>query len=213
MMYECHKLQVHIISIAYSNGNPKLSVHTDSHLEDDLSNLASSFTKWTHTLKTYVHSINDWLHKCVPIEEKSSKKKRRVPLPSQQQVLRSKGPPIYTTCGGWLDSLDKLPTKEVTDTIKGLASEVSRFLPRQERMQGRKGAHEGDDPDPELELMLSHREAFEEGNTGYDQFRSSLVIFMSQMSGFAEHSMKMYAKLQTSIEDAKRNYEHKMSQP
>ncbi|KAH9618865.1 hypothetical protein KSS87_014146 [Heliosperma pusillum] len=212
VMFECHKLQVHIITISFSNGNAKLFLQSESRrqitvtLEDELSNLSASFTKWSNALRTYVQAINVWLHKCVSVKEKSSKKRRwAAPL---QLTLRNAGPPIYTTCGVWLDSLEKLPAKEVADTIKGLAAEVSRFIPRQEKAHGKKAREK----DPELEMLTPHN-AYEEWDTGYDHFRSSLVIFLSQVCNFAERSVKMYMGLQTNIEEAKRTYEHKMSQP
>lgn len=214
VMFECHKLQVHIITITYINGSAKLSFQSESYrqaaadLEDDLFNLSLSFTKWINALRTYVQAISDWLHKCVSVEEKSTKKSRWMNTTTEQK-LRNRGPPIYTTCGVWLDFLKELPVKDVSDTIKGLAVAVSRFLPHQEKTQGKKTL-EG--ADPALEMLTPH-DTFEDWNTSYDRFRSGLVLFLTQMSNFAERSVKTYAQLHTNIADAKRNYEHKMSQP
>ena len=126
-----------------------------------------------------------------------------------EQKLRNTGPPIYTTCGVWLDFLKELPIKDVSDTIKGLAVAVSRFLPHHEKTQGKKTL-EG--ADPALEMLTPH-DTFEDWNTSYNRFRSGLVLFLTQMSNFAECSVKTYAQLHTNVADAKRNYEHKMSQP
>lgn len=214
VMFECHKLQVHIITIANINGSAKLSFQSESHrqaaadLKDILFNLSLSFTKWINALRTYVQAISDWLHKCVSVEEKSTKKRRWMNTTTEQK-LRNTGPPIYTTCGVWLDFLKELPIKDVSDTIKGLAVAVSRFLPHPEKTQGKKTL-EG--ADPALEMLTPH-DTFEDWNTSYDRFRSGLVLFLIQMSNFAERSVKTYAQLHTNIADAKRNYEHKMSQP
>ena len=60
VMFECHKLQVHIIIITYISGSAKLSFQSESHrqaagdLEDDLLNLSFSFTKWINALRAYV---------------------------------------------------------------------------------------------------------------------------------------------------------------
>lgn len=206
VMFECHKLQLHIISISFSNNTTKLSLHSESHrlvaaqLQDNLTHLSLTFTKWVNSLRTYVQAINDWLRKCVSVQEKSSKKRRWMNTPLELR-LRNSGPPIYTTCGAWLDSLKELPVKEVSDAIKGLAAEVSPFLPQ---TQGKKGGPE---------MLSTPQESFEDWNTGYDRFKQGLVHFLTQMGNFAERSSKMYGQLHTDIEDAKRTYEHKMSQP
>ncbi|GAB4859268.1 hypothetical protein Ancab_010730 [Ancistrocladus abbreviatus] len=210
MMYECHSLQLHIVTIAYSNSNMKISMHSEGHrqttihLENELGSLSSSFTKWVSAQKFYVQAINNWLHKCVSINQKSSKRNKRSSPPS----LRHLGPPIYMTCGVWLEKLDTLPSKEVVDATKGLAAETSRFLPHQEKSQGKK-ATEGADP----AVQMLNAEAFEDWNSSYDNFRTSLVIFLHQLTNFADCSVKMYGELQKAIEEAKRNYQHWMSQP
>ncbi|GMH07130.1 hypothetical protein Nepgr_008970 [Nepenthes gracilis] len=211
MMSESHMLQLHIITIAYSNDNAKIPMHSESHrqittlLENELSTLSSSFTKWVFAQKSYVLAINNWLLKCVVVNEKSSRRKSRMPPPP----LRISGPPIYTTCGVWLDKLEALPAKDVADAIKGLAAETSRFLPHQEKTGRKKTAVKGANP----ALGILNGEAFEDWNTGYDHFRSSLVIFLNRLSTFSESSVKMYGELQKAIQEAKRNYQHLMSQP
>ncbi|XP_057526213.1 protein ROLLING AND ERECT LEAF 2 isoform X1 [Amaranthus tricolor] len=213
-MFECHKLQVHIITVAFSSGSVRLSLQSELRrrnallLVDELSNLSSIFRKWINALKFYIQAINDWLNKCVKSEEKSTKKRRWDIAPHLR--LRNAGPPIYTTCGAWLDALQDLPVQEVADTIRGLATEISHLVPQQEKVQGRKSHMEGTDP----VLQMRGHESFDEWNTSnFDQIQSSFVIFLSQICSFAERSLKMYTELQTNIDDAKRNYEHKMSQP
>uniref|UniRef100_A0A5B6ZX80 DUF632 domain-containing protein n=1 Tax=Davidia involucrata TaxID=16924 RepID=A0A5B6ZX80_DAVIN len=62
VMFQCHKLQFHIISIAYNNGNSKISIQSESHrqitihLENELSSLYTSFTKWIGAQKSYVQA-------------------------------------------------------------------------------------------------------------------------------------------------------------
>ncbi|GAB2285144.1 hypothetical protein Dimus_019598 [Dionaea muscipula] len=209
MMSECHKLQLHIITIAYSNYNAKISLHSEAHREiaTDLKNqlgiLSSSFTKWVSSQKSYVQAINNWLLKCiVAVPQKSSKRKRR--------TLSSFGPPIYTTCSIWLEKLEALPTKEVVDALKGLATETSRFLPvpSQEKTAA---------ADPDME-MLNGEAAFDDCNTTstttvYDHFRAGLVIVLSQLSTFAESSVRTYEELQKAIEASKKKYRDLMSRP
>ena len=51
------------------------------------------------------------------------------------------GPPIYATCEIWLEKLGELPIQDVVDSMKSLAGEIARFLPRQEKNHS-KGANQ-----------------------------------------------------------------------
>lgn len=202
VMFECHKLQFQVISVAYNNAHSKISIKSDSHrqitihLENELSSLSSSFTKWISAQKFYLQAINNWLVKCVSLPQKSSRRKRRAPPPPP---LRDFGPPIYATCSVWLDLLDWLPSKELTDSIKSLASETSHFLPRQEKNQGKSGS--------ETAVNLLADDASEDWISGFDRFRSSLVGFLGQLNNFSENSVQMYADLKKAIQDAKIKYD------
>lgn len=204
-MLDCHKLQLHVVSIAHSPGNIKVSINSDSHrqtiinLENELISLSSSFMKWIGAQKTYVEAINTWLLKCVFFEDKSSKKKRSLLIPSRKAV----GPPIYVICSVWMDMFDSLPTKDVVDATKSLAAEVTRFLPRHEKNQA-KGAnpphHENGDPSP------SRDDASGDFIAGYDRFQTSLATFLAQLTKFAESSVKMFTHLQKATQDHKSLY-------
>ncbi|KAJ9178460.1 hypothetical protein P3X46_010339 [Hevea brasiliensis] len=204
VMFGCHKLQFHIISIAYNNGSAKISIQSESHrqitilLENELDSLSSCFTKWIGAQKSYLQAINDWLFKCVCLPQKPTKKKRKQPSPSL--TLRRSGPPIYVTCGVWLEKLEDLPAKAVVEAIKGLAGETANLLPRQEKNQG-KSANLGNGSD--LGINLLRDEASEDCISGFERFRLSLEGFLGQLNNFAECSVKMYAELHKSIQDAK----------
>ncbi|KAM3303287.1 protein ROLLING AND ERECT LEAF 2 [Capsicum chacoense] len=212
-MFDCHKLQLHIISIAHSPGNMKILIQSDSrrqiaiHLENELSSLSSSFTKWIVSQKAYVEAINKWLHKSVFLREKSSRRKRK----PQPVPLRNHGPPIYTTCSVWLEMFDSLPTKEVSDAIKGLAAEISHFLPRQEKHQGKGGNHHhGTDVEPGLKTLLRD-DSHEDWITGFDGFRTSLTFFLGQLNNFSESSVNMFTQLQKAIQEAKHGHALRMN--
>lgn len=203
VMHECHKTQFLIISSMNKNTHTQISLQSDSHrqitiyLESELSTLSSSFTKWIGSQKAYVQSLNGWLHKCVPPQQ-STRKKRR-----QQPSLRDYGPPIYVTCGVWLDKLDCLPTKEVADSIKDLAAAIDHFLPRQEKS---KGAHRHSVPDDPEGVNLLREEALEVRNASFDRVKSRLEGFLGQLSKFSGLSVEMFADLQKAIEDKKSIY-------
>lgn len=201
-MFECHKQQFVVISSACNNINStKIPFQSDSHrqitvhLEQELISLSSTFKSWITSQKSYVESINQWLFKCVSLSKKPSKRKRRF----EQPELRNYGPPIYVTCGVWLDSLNKLPVKEVSDSIKGLAAEISHFLPAtNHHSTAKKGLKSDSDLGANL---LRQEEAISD-----DRVRSSLVSFLEQLSNFSNFSVKMYVDLQNSIKNAKRSY-------
>lgn len=215
VMFNCHQLQLHIISIAHLPRNMKILIQSDSrrqiaiHLENELSFLSSSFTKWIVSQQAYVEAINKWLHRSVFLREKSSRRKRK-----QQPVpLRNHGPPIYTTCSVWLEMFDSLPTKEVSDAIKELAAEISHLLPRQEKHQGGKGGnhhHGSENGDPSLKTPLRD-DSPEDWITGFDGFRTSLTYFLGQLNNFSESSVKMFTQLQKAIQEAKHGHALRMN--
>lgn len=216
LMSECHGLQFTIISEAYNNSNAKITIQRQKtvYLQSELGSLSTSFMKWIAAQKFYVQAIDDWLNKCV-FHPKTSKRKRRA---KQPPLIRDLGPPIYVTCGVWLEKLNSLPTKEVTDSIKHLAAEVSSFLPREEKSQKkiRKWPHpsssNADDAcDPALDVLLSN-EASDEWTSHFDFFQSRLKDALDQLNNFAKLSVEKYAELEKAIQDAKSHYEHLMSQ-
>ncbi|XP_010510817.1 PREDICTED: uncharacterized protein LOC104787023 isoform X2 [Camelina sativa] len=209
VMLECHKVQFQLIKACYRGGNIKLNMQSEvhrqvtSHLEDELSALASSFTKWITGQKSYIKAINEWLVKCVALTQKSSKRKRRG---APQLQLRNYGPPIYATCDIWLEKHEELPTKEVSSSIKALASDVARFLPRQEKSRTKK--HRSGENKNDLTAHMLPDETVEDRGPGFDRFRTSLEGFVGQLNQFAESSVNMYEELKKGINDAKNNYEH-----
>lgn len=224
VMFDCHKHQLQIIKAASYHGNMKISMqsetrrHNTIYLETELASLSSSFMKWITAQKSYLHSIDGWLLKCVSLPQKSSRGKRRAQAPS----IRNYGPPpIYVTCSVWLEKINDLPTKEVVDSIKDLAAETARFLPHQERNPG-KGkvvknlsiltSFKADNDNESMGNNLLQGEASESLISGFDHFRPSLVKFFEKLNNFAESSVKMYAELGKTIQDFKSNYEQWKSQ-
>ncbi|XP_054818711.1 protein ROLLING AND ERECT LEAF 2 isoform X1 [Prosopis cineraria] len=208
VMFECHKRQFQIISAAYNNSHATTTPQSEvrrlitPYLEHELHALSSSFAKWIEAQKSYLASIDGWLGKCVVLKQKSSKRKNRPP------PLRNYGPPIYATCGVWLEKLQTLPTKDVTDSIKSLAAETARFLPRQEK----KGANHPhtttwkDDNGSESRDNLLGDDASEDWVSGFDRFRASLIRFLGQLNDFAGASVKMHGELRQAIQDRKNQY-------
>lgn len=205
LMLECHKLQFHVISVSHAPGSTRITVQSDSrrqitiHLENELSSLSSTFTKWITAQKLYVESIDKWLFKCVLLPQNPSKRNKRMRPPP----IRNTGPPIYMICGAWMEMIDKLPAKGVVDSIKDLEAEVAHFLPRQEKTHGNHG---------DLGTTASRDQFSEDWIPALDRFRTSLAGFLGQLNNFSESSVMMFSDLQKSIEEAKSNYQQPKSQ-
>ncbi|KAJ4842484.1 hypothetical protein Tsubulata_001844 [Turnera subulata] len=219
VMSECHSHQLKIISIACNTGNTKISIHSETrrqitiYLERELYSLSASFTKWIDAQKFYLDAINNWLFRCVFLPHKPLKRKRR-PL-DLSKMLRQTGPPVYVTCGVWLDKLEALPVKEVAESIKALAAETARFLPRQEKNQGKNvnsSSWKADTGSDSAVNMLLQDEPLEDFVSGLAHFKSSLDGFLRQLNSFAGSSAEMYAELVMAIHAAKNNFESQKSQ-
>lgn len=208
VMHECHQSQFLIISAIHRNTLTKISLQSDSHrqiaiyLESELSTLSSSFTKWIGAQKAYVQSLDGWLNKCVA-RQQFTKKKRR-----QQPPLREYGPPIYVTCGVWLEKLVSLPTKEVADSIKELAAEINHFLPRQEKDHHHSLPWQkvNNRDDPAGVNLLQEEEVSEDRNANFDHLKSCLEGFLGKLSKFSGSSVEMFTDLQKAIQDKKNIY-------
>ncbi|XVF05640.1 hypothetical protein REPUB_Repub05bG0190000 [Reevesia pubescens] len=234
VMSECHRRQFQVISVAYRTGNMKISVLSESHrqitahLEDELSLLSSSFTKWIGAQKAYLKAINSWLEKCVSFPQKSLKRSKRKNL--ETQLLRKYGPPTYVTCGAWYDKLEGVEPsiKDVSDSMKRLSADTSGFLPQQEKNEKNanhpySASGKDDKSDSAInmsrdvakkERMSASRKDDDISDSAYNKFRNdalkdsfgtSLVFFLGQLKSFAEASVKMYTDLNKEIQEAKRN--------
>ncbi|KAL8548785.1 hypothetical protein ACS0TY_007887 [Phlomoides rotata] len=202
MILDCHKLQFHIISVSHTPGSTNIIMHSDSrrqitiHLGNVLSAFSSVFKNGIAAQKQYVEALDKWLIKCVVLPQHRSKRSRRLKPP---QLIRDNGPPIYVICGTWLEMLNAVPAKAVLDSIKDLASEVSHFLPHQEKTHGKGGKH----GEP-----VSKNEVSEDRVPALDRFRISLACFLGQLNNCAESTVKMFSDLQKIIQEAKDNYGH-----
>ncbi|BAT89071.1 hypothetical protein VIGAN_05275200 [Vigna angularis var. angularis] len=215
VMFECHKLQFQIMSAAYNNSHARMVTNSElrrqitSYLEGELQYLSSSFSKWIGAQKSYLAAINGWLYKCVSLKQKTSKKRR-----PQRPLLSYGPPPIYVTCEIWLEKLGELPIQDVLDSMKSLAGETARFLPRQEKNQG-KGSK-----NPHMKYWNAHIRSEssdnllrddppEDWDSGFDRFRASFLEFVANLSNFAGSSVKMYTELRQAIQNAKNYYYHR----
>ncbi|RLN39750.1 uncharacterized protein C2845_PM01G13570 [Panicum miliaceum] len=207
-MLECHRHQHEIIKLVCNSGSMKVSIRSESQLQAslllqvELSTLCSNFQKWISSHRAYLNSLNSWLLKCVKSlqrRRKSSRKKKVEADPITKYAVA----PIFKTCESWIELLDDLPTKDLEDAIKGLAADINRSMPHQEKRRG----------SSKLTFSLSHSGRLN-GNMGEVQrsdlptdLQSSLEIFLGKLETFSEVSLQEYMVLKGKIDEAKTNYE------
>ncbi|OIW02784.1 hypothetical protein TanjilG_29560 [Lupinus angustifolius] len=214
VMFDCHRLQFQIMSASYHNSHARMTMHSELHrqiaayLEDELHFLSSNLTRWIGAQKSYLEALTGWLQKCVSLQQKSSKRKRR----PQSELLRSYGPPIYATCYVWLEKLGTLPIKDVADSIKSLAADTARLLPHQDKSERKGMPVWKDDIVGESSNNLLRDDTSEDWVSGFDRFRASLIRFLGQLNSLSSSSVKMYTELRQDIQVAKHNYHRWNSQ-
>jgi hypothetical protein len=99
--------------------------------------------------------------------------------------------------------LDNLPTKDLEDAVKGLATDINRSMPHQEKRRG----------SSKLTFSLSHSGRLN-GHSGDIHrsdppmdLQSSLEMFLGKLEIFSEVSLQGYMTLKDKIDEAKTNYE------
>ncbi|XP_062211076.1 protein ROLLING AND ERECT LEAF 2-like [Phragmites australis] len=206
-MLECHRHQHEIIKLVSNSGNTKVLIRSESQfqatllLQVELSTLCSNFQKWIASHRSYLHSLNSWLLKCVKSlrRRKKSRKKKEADIPITNYAVA----PIFKTCENWIKLLDKLPNKDLEDAIRGLAANINRSMPRQEKRRG----------SSKLTFSLSHSGGLNGEKGGIHRndppmdLQSSLETFLGKLEAFSDVSLDKYIKLKKEIDDAKVDYE------
>ncbi|CAN6289604.1 unnamed protein product [Urochloa humidicola] len=207
-MFECHRNQHEIIKLVCNNGSMKISIRSESQLQAtlllqvELSTLCSNFQKWISSHRAYLNSLNSWLLKCVKSLQKRRKSSRRKKVEADP-ITKYFVAPIFKTCESWISLLDNLPAKELEDAIKGLATNINRSMPHQEKRRG----------SSKLTFSLSHSGRLN-GEMGeihrsdpHMDLQTSLEMFLEKLENFSEVSLQDYMALKVKIDEAKENYE------
>ncbi|CAN6320171.1 unnamed protein product [Urochloa humidicola] len=207
-MLECHRNQHEIIKLVCNSNSMKISVRSESQLQAtlllqvELSTLCSNFQKWISSHRAYLNSLNSWLLKCVKSLQKKRKSSRRKKVEADP-ITKYAVAPIFKTCESWINLLDNLPTKELEDAIKGLATDINRSMPHQEKRRG----------SSKLSFSLSHSGRlngemgeFHRSDPPMD-LQTSLEMFLGKLENFSEVSLQEYVTLKLKIDEAKTNYE------
>ncbi|KAL5209481.1 hypothetical protein ABZP36_005104 [Zizania latifolia] len=170
-------------------------------LQVELSTLCSYFQKWIAYHRSYLHSLNSWLLKCVKSlrRRRSSRKKKEADIPITNYVVA----PIFKTCENWIKLLDDLPTKDLEDAIKGLVADINHSVPRQEKRHGTSKLTSSLSQNGDLngEMAEIH------GNSHPTDLQSSLETFLWKLEDISYVSLHKYRDLKDKINEAKEEYE------
>nr|CAB3496094.1 unnamed protein product [Digitaria exilis] len=207
-MLECHRNQHEIIKLVCNNGSMRISVRSESQLQAtlllqvELSTLCSNFQKWISSHREYLNSLNSWLLKCVKSLQRRRKGSRKKKVEADP-ITKYAVAPIFKTCESWIKLLDNLPAKDLEDAIKGLATDINRSMPHQEKRRG----------SSKLAFSLSHSgrlngEMGESHRSDHPMdLQTSLEIFLGKLEIFSEVSLQKYMVLKEEINEAKMKYE------
>lgn len=225
-MLECHRHQHEIIKLVSNSNSMKVSIRSESQfqatllLQVELNTLCSNFQKWIASHRAYLQSINSWLLKCVKSLQ-SRRKRSRKKKAEADPITKYAVAPIFKTCESWINLLDSynlpakdnsnlpandnnnVPAKHLEDAIKGLASDINRSMPRQEKQRGT----------PKLTFSLSHSGRFNSDMGGTHRseppldLQSSLETFLDKLEILSHVSLKKYMDLKKEIDEAKVRYE------
>ncbi|KAG8063578.1 hypothetical protein GUJ93_ZPchr0003g16990 [Zizania palustris] len=206
-MHKCHRSQHEYFEQISRSGSMKVLIWSESQfqaallLQVELSTLCSNFQKWIAYHRSYLHSINSWLLKCVKSlrRKKSSRKKKEADIPITNYAVA----PIFKTCENWIKLLDDLQIKDLEDAIKGLVADINHSMPRQEKKHGTSKLTSSLSRNGDLngEISEIHR------NSHPTDLPSSLETFLRKLKDFSEDSLQKYGDLKETIEEAKKDYE------
>ncbi|KAL5218148.1 hypothetical protein ABZP36_018832 [Zizania latifolia] len=206
-MHKCHRSQHEYFEQISRSGSMKVLIWSESQfqaallLQVELSTLCSNFQKWIAYHRSYLHSLNSWLLKCVKSlrRKKSSRKKKEADIPITNYAVA----PIFKTCENWIKLLDDLQIKDLEDAIKGLVADINHSVPRQEKKHGTSKLTSSLSRNGDLngEISEIHR------NSHPTDLPSSLETFLRKLKNFSEDSLQKYGDLKETIEEAKKDYE------
>ncbi|XP_042494572.1 protein ALTERED PHOSPHATE STARVATION RESPONSE 1 isoform X2 [Macadamia integrifolia] len=204
-MLECHHAQYITISLAYhskssTSGPGRGDSHRQvlTHLQHEIECFGSSFTDWIEAHRSYVEALHGWLHNCILLpQERSKGRKGFCPR-------RALAPPIFVLCLDWSNKIKALPSGDLTDAIKALASDVRNSMAEQQ-VEDQQNKKESQDTDNSGGSGNREYEGHE-NTSNLSSIHSGLMKALDQLSKFAEASLKMYEDLRKESEAARIAY-------
>ncbi|XAR59856.1 hypothetical protein NMG60_11015844 [Bertholletia excelsa] len=140
VMLESHEIQNKIMFEVKSYNCPTYGKFcSNSHrlatlqLEVELQNWRTTFMEYIAAQKAYIRALHGWLSKFVVPEVEFYSKDR-----SSASTCRANGPPLLAICHAWLASMEKLPDKAVSFSMKSFGKDVRALWVQQGEEQQRK---------------------------------------------------------------------------
>ncbi|KAK9166755.1 hypothetical protein Scep_001946 [Stephania cephalantha] len=205
-MLECHHAQYITISLAYHVKSSTGPRDRESHrqvclqLEHEIECFGVSFANWIAAHQSYVEALNGWLQTCIILPQERFNRRRAI------SPRRDLAPPIFVLCRDWAAGTKGLPAEEVTNAIKGFASEihVTRQAEEQHETRVDQTNHEGSaENNGETE---SREDESSNQSCNMSSIQASLVKLLDKLTKFAESSSKMYEEIRQSTEAAQVAY-------
>ncbi|XP_004292707.1 PREDICTED: uncharacterized protein LOC101303966 [Fragaria vesca subsp. vesca] len=136
-MLKCHQKQLQAImesKIRSLKGNASLrkdsGLKATLELEMELLSWCSSFNNWVNTQKSYVHSLNGWLLRCINSEPEETPDGVAPFSPS-----RVGAPPIFVICNDWFQAMERISQEAVADAMYVFASTLHELWESQDEVQ------------------------------------------------------------------------------
>ncbi|XP_022948094.1 nitrate regulatory gene2 protein-like isoform X1 [Cucurbita moschata] len=140
IMLEVHETQKKIIlEVKTYSCHSYLKFCNESHrlatlqLGAELLNWRSCFSKYVESQRAYIEALHGWLTKFVMPEVEFYSRSRASSVPYGLH-----GPPLLSTCRDWLSSMQKLPDKAVSFSLKSFSKDMKALSDKQMEEQQQK---------------------------------------------------------------------------
>lgn len=156
-MLKCHHKQFRAIMESKSLSlKANAGFHRDSglkatlELEMELLNWCSRFNNWINTQKSYVHSLNEWLLRCLDKEQEETPDG-----PAPFSPGRIGAPPIFIICNDWYQAMVRISEKSLSSSLHEFALSLHQLWERQdeERRQRIKAEYLSKDFEKQLRTL------------------------------------------------------------
>ncbi|KAA3465525.1 Holliday junction ATP-dependent DNA helicase RuvB [Gossypium australe] len=176
VMLESHESQNKILSEVKTFACPSYGKFcNDSHrlatlqLEAELQNWHACFTEYVAAQRAYIQALHGWLTKFLVPEVEFYSRGRSSGAP-----YGANGPPLLVICYNWLTSMDELPDKAVTFSLKSFSKDVKALWAQQGEEQQQKRKVDGMAKELDRRTM-----AFQKAETRF--LESKLTEYKSEM--------------------------------
>ncbi|MBA0734494.1 hypothetical protein Gogos_018398 [Gossypium gossypioides] len=176
VMLESHETQNKILSEVKTFACPSYGKFcNDSHrlatlqLEAELQNWRACFTEYVAAQRAYIQALHGWLTKFLVPEVEFYSRGRSPGAP-----YGANGPPLLVICYNWLTSMDELPDKAVTFSLKSFSKDVKALWAQQGEEQQQKRKVDGMAKELDRRTM-----AFQKAETRF--LESKLMEYKSEM--------------------------------